>query len=244
MARIRSIHPGFFTDEELVCVSMAARLLFLGLGVEADDKGVFEWKPLTIKMKIFPADNLDVDTVLAELEHANAIRKYEIDGRRYGAIRNFRKFQRPKTPNDIHPSTAEIRNYVGLPDPISEPFPPKGEKSPQMEDGGDKMEDGGEKKKEGGGRAKRAPAEPYAFEGSIIRLNREHFENWRKTYHGIPDLRAELTAIDGWLARQSENDRKDWFHRTPGMLNRKHQEAVTANRTASRNGGELELPIA
>src|SRR3546814_8192084 len=81
-------------DEELVCVSMAARLLFLGLGVEADDKGVFEWKPLTIKMKIFPADNLDVDTLLAELLHANAVRRYEVEGRQYGAIRNFRKLDR------------------------------------------------------------------------------------------------------------------------------------------------------
>jgi hypothetical protein len=142
MSRIRSIHPGFFTDEDLVSVSVSARLLFLGLGVEADDKGMFEWKPLTIKMRIFPADNVDVPALLGELVGANAICPYEIDGRKFGAIRNFRKFQRPKTPNDIHPSTADIRNYVGLPDANSEPFPRKGEKAPQMEDGGGKMEVG------------------------------------------------------------------------------------------------------
>lgn len=147
MSRIRSIHPGFFTDERLVSVSMAARLLFIGLGVEADDKGVFEWKPLTIKMRVFPGDNVDVEALLAELAGVDAIAFYEIEGRKYGAIRNFRKFQKPKTPNDVHPLPNHFRNYVGLTDVISEPFPQNGEKPLLMEDGGGKREEGkGEKK--------------------------------------------------------------------------------------------------
>lgn len=147
MARIRSVHPGFFTDEDLVGVSMAARLLFLGLGVEADDKGVFEWKPLTIKMRVFPADNVDVAHMLGELSGCGAVRPYEVGGKAYGAIRNFRRFQKPKTPNDIYPATAEILAFVGLTAetgsvgngafPLNgETLPPKGEKSPQMEEGG------------------------------------------------------------------------------------------------------------
>lgn len=150
MARIRSIHPGFFTDEDLVSVSAFARLLVIGLGVQADDKGIFEWKPLMLKMRIFPGDNVEVSDLLSELAEANCIAMYEMNGRKYGAIRNFRKHQRPKTPNDVHPIPNDFRNYVGLTDPISEmeavkpkPFPPKGEKPPQMEDGGDKMEDEG-----------------------------------------------------------------------------------------------------
>jgi hypothetical protein len=148
MSRIRSVHPGFFTDENIVSVSMAARMLLIGLGIEADDKGTFEWKPLQLKMRLFPADNVDVPSLLAELEAADTIKKYEVDGRYYGAIRNFRKFQRPKTPNSVHPITPEIERYVFLfpqngemPAVEETPFPQKGEKSPQMEDGGDKMED-------------------------------------------------------------------------------------------------------
>lgn len=142
MARIRSIHPGFFTDERMVSVSMAARLLFIGIGVEADDKGIFEWKPVTLKMRIFPADNADVSALLAELEAAGVVRNYEMEGRQYGAIRNFRRHQRPKTPNNVHPITPDIGNYIGPPAKISEKdggkrtsFPRKGEKSSQMEDG-------------------------------------------------------------------------------------------------------------
>lgn len=155
MARIRSIHPGFFTDERLVETSIAARMLFLGLGVEADDSGIFEWKPLTLKMRIFPADNLDVPSLLSELVAADAIQKYELNGRQYGAIRNFRKYQRPKKPNSVHPMTPEIGTYVALTEASSEldddeaPLvPPKGEIAPQMEDGGDKMEDEGGRKKD------------------------------------------------------------------------------------------------
>lgn len=152
MARIRSLHPGFFTDERLVSVSVQSRLLFLGLGVEADDKGVFEWKPVTLKMRLFPADNFDIAELLSELEGAGVLQSYEMVGRKFGAIRNFRRHQRPKTPNSIHPITPDISRYVGLDVSVSEatedepaPFPPKGEKPPQMEDGGDKMKEKGEK---------------------------------------------------------------------------------------------------
>jgi len=152
MSRIRSLHPGFFTDERLVETSVEARLLCLGLGVEADDKGIFEWKPVTLKMRLFPADNIDVVARLTELVEAGVIMMYEIDGRKYGAIRKFRKHQRPKTPNSIHPITPEVGNYVGLTPTISEiggdepeTFPPNGEMSTQMEDVGGREGGRGEK---------------------------------------------------------------------------------------------------
>lgn len=154
MARIRSIHPGFFTDEELVGTSMAARLLVIGLWIEADDKGVFEWKPITLKMRIFPVDNVDIPELLEELVQARAIKQYEIDGRKYGAIRNFCQYQRPKSPNDVHPMPDDFRNWVGSPREISPPIPRKGEKSPQREEGG---EDGEERAEADASGAKAAP---------------------------------------------------------------------------------------
>lgn len=226
MSRIRSIHPGFFTDENLVSVSMAARLLFLGLGVESDDKGIFEWKPLTIKMRVFPADNVDVAELLAELTAADAVRNYEIDGRQYGAIRNFRRFQKPKTPNDIHPAPLDIRNYVGLTEPISEmdgdkvtPFPPKGEKSFQMEDGGGKRDEGKGKN--------------YVFSARVVRLKRRDYDEWRRRFHAIADFDAELATLDDWLTKQSEPKQKDWFATGAGWLNRRHQENVAAAKPAA-----------
>lgn len=147
MARIRSVHPGLFTDEAWVSCSPLARILYIGLWTDADDQGLFEWKPLQIKMRLLPGDASDAPSLLAELAAADLITGYEVSGKRYGAIKDFRKYQRPKKPNAIHPLPPELRDYVALSEASSEPlgdddgevgnqFPPDGEKSPQMEDGG------------------------------------------------------------------------------------------------------------
>ena len=117
MARIRSVHPGLFSDEAFVSCSPSARLMAIGLWTEADDKGVFEWKPLTIKMRLFPADafgTCEMVAMLEELSTANIIRRFDSDDKPYGAIRNFRKYQRPQKPNDVHPLPTELLSYVGL----------------------------------------------------------------------------------------------------------------------------------
>jgi hypothetical protein len=144
MSRIRSIHPGLWTDEAFVSLSPFARLMAMGLWNECDDKGTFPWSPLQMKMRILPADNVDAAALMAEIEERNLIARYKVDGKEYGAVRNFCKFQRPKKPNDIHPITDEMRTYVGISgEPREEEapsfpneFPTSGEKSPQREDGG------------------------------------------------------------------------------------------------------------
>jgi hypothetical protein len=152
VARIRSVHPGLFTDEAFVTCSAFARLLVIGLWTEADDQGVFEWKPVMIKMRLFPADNIDAAALLAELCVANLIARFQCAGKEYGAVRNFRRFQRPKKPNSIHPLPDEFRTYVALSGDSSEPtdddagqVPPKSELGPQMEDGGGRRKDVGKK---------------------------------------------------------------------------------------------------
>lgn len=111
MPRIRSIHPGYWTDETIVSVSRDARLLFIGLWNECDDKGAFEWKPVSLKMRLFPVDDLDVVALLGELTRADLVRSYTANGRRFGAVRNFRQYQRPKKPNDLHPMPDSIRDF-------------------------------------------------------------------------------------------------------------------------------------
>lgn len=114
MPRIRSIHPDQWTDERFVDLSMEARILVIGLRNFADDNGVFEWKPKTIKMKIFPADDVDVDALLMQILTQLMCIRFTSNGRQYGAIRNFLKYQRPKNPTIIHPINKEIADYVGL----------------------------------------------------------------------------------------------------------------------------------
>lgn len=132
MARIRSIHPGLYTDESFMTMSMVARLAWIGLWSECDDQGAFEWKSVVLKARLFPADNLDFSLILSELEGMNCIRRYEYKGRSYGLVRNFTRFQRPKKPNAIHFIPAELRSYVGLNGPD---FPTSSE--PDDGDGGE-----------------------------------------------------------------------------------------------------------
>ncbi len=148
MARIRSVHPGLFTDEAFVALSDSAQVFLIGLWTEADDQGVFEWKPLSLRMRLRPTKDGDVGKLLAELAAVDAIASYEIDGRQYGAIRNFRKYQRPKFPKEMHPISDEFRNYVGLSPPNSEMPPDKTDSNSTKRGNG--SADGGCRRKEEG----------------------------------------------------------------------------------------------
>ncbi len=112
MPRIRSQHPGQWTDDEFVACSPLARLIVLAVRNEADDNGIFEWNPVKLKMRLLPADNCDVEALLEESASRNQIKPFEHEGKKYGAIRNFGKFQRVKKPVYIYPLPDELRAYV------------------------------------------------------------------------------------------------------------------------------------
>jgi replicative DNA helicase len=100
---------GMSPYEAFVGLTPYARLLFMGIWTECDDMGSFEWSPLKLKMRLLPADNIDAAELLAELQAAGAIMSYEVDGKRYGAVRNFCQYQRPKKPNSVYPQTEAVR---------------------------------------------------------------------------------------------------------------------------------------
>lgn len=131
MSRIRSVHPGLWTDEAFVTLSPFARVFLIGLWTEADDKGTFPWSPLKLKMRLLPADNVDVAALLTELVENGFLHRYNAEGKDYAAIRNFVRFQRPKKPNDVHPATEQALLFAGH---ISEPKPVDAPKVPEDDD--------------------------------------------------------------------------------------------------------------
>jgi hypothetical protein len=171
MARIRSVHPGLATDEAFMALTVecpVAIALLLGLWSESDDHGIFEWKPLTLKARSVPAITTPIDELLACLERHRFIKKFELNGKSYGAVRNFMRFQRPKKPNYTHPVTDEVLLYVGTGDapcddnsePVPNQFPTSGEKSPQMKEEGE-----GRRKKE----ERETPPQPPANSEEPVR---------------------------------------------------------------------------
>lgn len=223
MARIRSIHPGIWTDEDFASVSMGARVLYFGLLTEADDHGVFEWKPVGLKMRIFPADKVNVEALLTELASVNKIQMaLDTDGK-FGVIRNFCRYQRPKKPNYRFVLPKECRTYVGLSDDGSEPVPnwcgSGSEKSSQMEEG---IGGGNRKKKEEDSPADAGSASKYAFESGVIRLTQKDFDKWKANFTHI-DVGAELIAMTDWAGQQPR-----WFPAVSGLLGKRNREAKIA----------------
>ena len=117
MARIRSVHPKLLTDEAVMRLTLdcpIAVVLVIGLWTEADDAGVFEWKPLTLKARILPVAPVAIDDLLALLAQLNFIKRFDVEGRPFGVIRNFVKYQRQRRPCDVHPFTPEMRAFAGF----------------------------------------------------------------------------------------------------------------------------------
>ncbi len=95
MARARNIKPGFFQNEDIVELSFADRLLFIGLWTLADREGRLEDRPKRIKMSLFPADEIDIEKGISELVRYGFARRYEVSGKPYIQIVSFAKHQRP-----------------------------------------------------------------------------------------------------------------------------------------------------
>ncbi len=101
MARTRNIKPGFFTNEDLAEISPEGRLLFIGLWTLADREGRLEDRPKKIKAEIFPYENIDVDSLLDDLDNHLFIKRYCVAGKRYIQVMTFTRHQKP------HPREAK-----------------------------------------------------------------------------------------------------------------------------------------
>ncbi|HXI16350.1 MAG TPA: hypothetical protein VNM48_08255, partial [Chloroflexota bacterium] len=86
MARLRTIKPGFYTDEDLGECEPLARILYTGLWCQADRLGRLEDRPRRLKVEVLPWDACDVDALLNELASHGLIVRYAVAGQRYIAI--------------------------------------------------------------------------------------------------------------------------------------------------------------
>ena len=100
MARIRTIKPEFWTSEQVVECSPTARLLFIGLWNFCDDAGNQPASAKTIKMQIFPGDDIplsSIDGLLQELVNNGLLSRYESEGRQYFHVTGWhhQKIEKP-----------------------------------------------------------------------------------------------------------------------------------------------------
>ena len=89
------LHPDFFQDSTLLSLTPIHRLLFAGLWGLADREGRLVDKPIDLKIKLLPADDCEVDSLLYDLASAGRIVRYEISGQRFIQVVNFNRYQKP-----------------------------------------------------------------------------------------------------------------------------------------------------
>jgi hypothetical protein len=95
MARLRTLKPGFFHNEELAEVDPLGRLLFAGLWTIADREGRLEDRPKRIKAEVLPYDDCDPDDLLQQLADRDFVTRYDVDGRKCIAMNKWHAHQRP-----------------------------------------------------------------------------------------------------------------------------------------------------
>lgn len=95
MPRMRTIKPGFFTNEDLVELDPLACLLFAGLWCWADREGRLEDRPRRLRMEILPGRDCDVDDLLDQLAGYGFVERYVVEGQRLIQVVAFRKHQNP-----------------------------------------------------------------------------------------------------------------------------------------------------
>ena len=186
MARIRTIKPDYFLDEDLAELSFEARLGFLGLWCEADKAGRLEDKPKRLKATIFPYDNVDMDALLQDLaggEHP-FIQRYQVDGKKYIQILNFTKHQRPH-------HTERASTIPGPDDSLTVSSPLLDGKYPAGREGKGREGKGKEGKGEG----------PATAEEILIEIALENRSKFCKLVPGIEDIYQD--EANKWIVARS-----------------------------------------
>ena len=118
MARIRTIKPEFWTDGKVGECSTNARLLFIGALNFADDAGGLDRSAKQLKAQVLPHDDLDCEPLIQELLRVGMMIEYEVGGKKYLHIKNFRKHQRIDKPQD--PRIPLYDGSLTVPEPFQE----------------------------------------------------------------------------------------------------------------------------
>lgn len=230
MARIRSIHPPIASDEAFMSLSMEARLAWILLWMECDDNGVFEWKPIVMKARLFPGDNIDFEKIMGELVAFHRVKSFSSDGKLFGAVRNFRVWQRPQKPNCRYPLPQDIAEYVGerrsKSDTRTRPVQNDDDSgsliAAQREDGGGMRKDEGGRLNDEGGHQQQLLSDDVAVES-------QSFTETIFLISGIPQNRSNRHHIEAWAEKYEIDAIENAVHRV--TLQRK-QKGETPPRTA------------
>lgn len=140
MARMRSVKPEFWADEDLSALPRDARLLYVGLWNLADEHSRLRGDPRYVKGQLFPYDDdlpaTDVDRLLGHLADIGKVVRYRHGGAAYIFLPTLSRHQRlesdkvpsrlPPPPEQPEPTRVdESESRADLPAPDADTLPLK-----------------------------------------------------------------------------------------------------------------------
>lgn len=106
----RWLKEGYISSERIMSVSAESRDCWLRLVLVADDHGLFDGRPQIVASRCYPLEPVarKCEQMLAELEHADLIRRYEVEGKPYLLI--CRWYERPRSAPKYPEPPESVRN--------------------------------------------------------------------------------------------------------------------------------------
>lgn len=124
MARIRTIKPDFWTDEKIVELDYADRLLFIGMWNFADDQGYLDYSLKRLKMQVFPGDDIEVSRGLRRIHDLGLLALYDSPEGLVLHIVNWEKHQRVSNPSRARFTEADLQKCAWPEDGLASPLEP------------------------------------------------------------------------------------------------------------------------
>jgi hypothetical protein len=148
MSRIRTIKPDAFRSETLSEVSLSAERTFFGLLTEVDDRGRIKERPAVLNGALWslrPEHSVrDMERDLDELQTADLICRYEVNGIKHFHLPTFAQHQRINRPSEskLAPCpTCPVRRGGGVPDDVFTTESATAPQEPSLFDAGDTSAD-------------------------------------------------------------------------------------------------------
>lgn len=189
MARIRTIKPEFWLNEDLSLISSDAALLAIGLLNYSDDEGYFNANPMLIKAAVFPIRQTSciATVLLPELSNIGYIELFsDSQNRLYGKISNFKNHQVINKPSVSKISCLELVPYnygsgvVAL---------PSGKERKGREDSGEENKEKNNKKENP--LSLKTKSQLEAWEEAFGKFSIEHISPWIHENNLNPNLVKE-----------------------------------------------------
>ena len=217
MSRIRTVKPEFWTSEQVVECSPTARLMFIGLWNFCDDHGVHPYSLKTIKMEIFPGDEVkisDIENWLNELIRHELLKSYHVDDKQYLIVTGWHH-QKIEKPNFKYPLPENFDDHsTTVQQPIDDHSTPE---SSLKESKG-----------------KEIYSEDFlAFWSAYPKKSgskKAAFENWKKLNGDKPAIEVILSAIEAqseWRKTANGKFRPEWKDPERWIKNRMWEAELT-----------------